>query len=52
MKKATSLAELEKGLQAFGFKTVEVDPRGYARRDPIPVVSDTVEGEGHDGDRG
>jgi len=52
MKSATSLARLENGLQAFGFMRVEIDPRGYVRPDPIPVVSDTVDREGHDGDRG
>lgn len=52
MKMAPSVEKLQKGLQQFGFSRVVVDPRGYRRGDPIPVVSDSVDREGHDGDRG
>jgi uncharacterized protein len=52
MKSAPSMVKLQEGLQQFGFSTVVVDPRGYRRPDPIPVISDSVGGEGHDGDRG
>lgn len=51
LKNTPALQKLERGLQAIGFKEVELDPRGYRRSDPIPGVSDRRDGEGTDGDR-
>jgi len=51
LKNARSLEVLERGLQVVGFMRVEVDPRGYRRADPLPGVSDAVDGEGQDADR-
>jgi len=50
MKTALSLATLERGLQPFGFKRVEVDPRGYRRPDPIPFVTTAPAQEIKNGD--
>lgn len=52
LKKTRALRRLELGLQTFGFRKVELDPRGYRRADPIPGVSDRPDGEGTDGDGG
>ncbi|MGE5178952.1 MAG: ATP-dependent sacrificial sulfur transferase LarE [Bacteroidota bacterium] len=48
---AQALRKLELGLQVHGFSRVEVDPRGYRRADPIPVISAAKAGEVGDGDR-
>lgn len=41
-----TLIALQQGLQAFGFTSVEVDPRGYRRPDPIPGAIPHLLGEG------
>jgi uncharacterized protein len=46
---AAALARLRSGLQLLGFSSVEVDPKGYGRPDPLPVGRS--EEESH-GDRG
>ena len=37
-----ALPELRSGLMTWGFQSVEVDPDGYARPDPLPAVNTEV----------